>query len=103
MKTEIYLFLFFCFFSSYADIPTFNQIGPIKNGAEPISCAYASPSMVDWDHDGITDILLGEFVIGDPLGGKIRFYKNRGSNNSPVFSDFVFIKAGGKDIAVTAG
>ncbi len=52
---------------------------------------YAAPAIVDYDNDGKQDLIIGTFK------GKFRFYRNVGTNESPVYNDFKFIKANGKD------
>ena len=54
--------------------------------------------MVDWDGDMLKDLLVGQYS-----GGKIRFYKNSGSNIAPVFTTFSYMQADGVDLAVSYG
>ena len=58
----------------------------------------AEPFMVDWDGDGLNDLLVGQFSPG-----KVSFYKNIGSNTDPVFTFSNYLQADGSDIAVSAG
>lgn len=58
----------------------------------------ADPFMVDWDGDGLNDLLVGQFSPG-----KVSFYKNIGSNQDPVFTFSSFLQADGSDISVSAG
>ena len=66
----------------------------IKVGNEPIDVdmGYAAPYYVDFDGDGIRDLLVGQF--GD---GKLVIYRNTGTDSEPVFSDFYYFQAAGAD------
>ncbi len=59
---------------------------------------YAAPCVVDWDGDGIKDLVLGQFTSGN-----IRFYKNEGTNAAPVFNTYSMIQADGSPISVPSG
>lgn len=59
---------------------------------------YASPCVVDWDNDGLKDLITGQFSYGN-----IRFYKNEGTNESPVFNSYSYLSADGSRIAVGYG
>ena len=58
----------------------------------------AVPEMVDWDGDGAKDLLVGVFY-----DGHIYYYKNYGTNASPLFQDRVKLKADGIDIQLSYG
>lgn len=55
------------------------------------------PTVVDWDGDGILDIISGNSQ------GFIQFFKNCGSNENPSFISPINLKAGGIEIHVQAG
>jgi hypothetical protein len=59
---------------------------------------YGAPCVVDWDGDGLKDLVLGEFT-----NGSIRFYHNSDSNDSPVFTGYTYIQSGGADITLPYG
>ncbi len=59
---------------------------------------YAAPCVADWDGDGLKDLVLGQFTSGN-----IRFYKNEGTNDNPVFSTYTMIYADGSPISVPSG
>lgn len=44
---------------------------------------YAAPFFGDFDGDGVRDLLIGEFAQG-----KLRIYRNVGTNTKPHFEDF---------------
>jgi hypothetical protein len=50
----------------------------------------AAPRIVDWNHDGLKDILVGE------VEGYVYFLKNAGTNEVPIFNDFekLILKSG---------
>ncbi len=55
---------------------------------------HSGPVTMDFDRDGKTDLLVGSF------SGKIRFFRNKGSNEKPVFEDKGFIEAEGQPIKI---
>ncbi len=59
---------------------------------------YGAPCIVDWNGDGLKDLVLGQFA-----SGKIRFYANSDSNDSPVFTSYSFIQSNGTDITLPYG
>ena|ERR1043166_5058541 len=72
----------------------------VEAGSKPIDVdvGHAAPLLVDFDGDGLKDLLVGQF--GD---GKLRIYKNEGSATTPKFSAFAWFKAGSADGKVPAG
>ena len=83
-----------------AQAPTFRKWEYVKANNNPIllSIGHAAPCVVDWDGDGIKDLLVGQFT-----SGKIRFYKNSGTDCFPVFTNFTYLQADGKDIVLPSG
>lgn len=77
-------------------------LAPIKLQADgqPIDVAigHAAPFWGDFDGDGVADLLVGQF--GD---GKLRIYRNAGTNRDPRFEKFEFFQAEGKDASVPFG
>jgi len=55
------------------------------------------PNVVDWDGDGVKDIISGN------SHGKILLFKNAGTNSKPAFLPGVALKAGGKIIHIQPG
>lgn len=72
----------------------------LEAGGAPIDVevGHAAPYFVDFDDDGVKDLLVGQFG-----GGKLRIYKNVGSNSEPKFDSFTFFQAGGADATVPSG
>lgn len=59
---------------------------------------YAAPRLVDWDGDGLQDLLCGQFDYG-----RIRFYRNEGSAGSPLFNSFLYLMDGASYLSVPYG
>jgi hypothetical protein len=71
----------------------------LEAGGKPIDVeiGHAAPYVVDWDGDGVRDLLVGQFGKG-----RCRIYKNTGTDQAPKFADFTFFEAGGKVAEVKA-
>ncbi len=70
----------------------------VSNGSIIDVGYYAAPCVVDWDLDGLKDLILGQFSYG-----YIYFYKNVGTNNAPVFNTAVLLYADGSPITMAYG
>lgn len=72
----------------------------LQAGGKPIDVdvGHAAPYVVDFDGDGVRDLLVGQFGQG-----RCRIYKNTGSDAAPQFGEFKFLEAGGKVAEVKAG
>lgn len=70
--------------------PVFNTYSMITCGGTEIYHYRTNPRVFDLDRDGKKDLLVGED------NGRIYFYRNTGTNNSPVFStkDSLFLNTG---------
>ena len=84
---------------SLADLPLFRE--PVIVQADGVTLdvgVISDPFMIDWDGDGLDDLLVGQFSPG-----KVSFYKNIGTSVNPVFTFSNYLQADGVDIAVSAG
>ena len=82
-----------------ADIPMFSAPTILQADGVTLDVGLMSdPFMVDWDGDGLNDLLVGQFTPG-----KVSFYRNIGSNQDPVFTFSNYLQADGSDISVSAG
>jgi len=79
--------------------PDFEPSYQLQCAGVPIDVGYyAAPCVVDWDGDSVQDLILGQFSYGN-----IRFYKNTGTNASPVLNSFTYLQADGSNIAMNYG
>lgn len=84
---------------AYGALPQFAAPFKIQaNGSDLTVSLISDPFMVDWDGDGLNDLIVGQFTEG-----KIRFYPNSGTNESPVFTAYTYLQADGVDITTTYG
>lgn len=75
------------------------------DGAE-VDNPFGTPTVEDWDDDGVNDLLVGEMVRAGPynyLTGKLALYKNKGTNSNPDLTGPQYIGVNGQDIELTAG
>ncbi len=63
-----------------------------------VEIGHAAPFVVDFDGDGLKDLLVGQFG-----GGKLRIYKNTGTNAEPAFGAPTWFLTGGTLGVVPAG
>jgi hypothetical protein len=71
--------------------PVLQEEGDLYAGSLPV------PSVIDWDGDGVLDILSGNSE------GRVLFFKNLETNEYPQFANGVPVKAGGSEIHIQAG
>lgn len=97
------------------ETPQFEKPVRIESNGIPIdvTVGHAAPYMHDFDGDGITDLLVGEYGDvdfpverlpkrirdeSDSKGafsqGRLRIYKNHGSDTQPKFNGFEYLRAG---------
>ena len=74
--------------------PTLVQAG----GSDLMLPADSSPIFVDWNSDGLTDLVVGERTGSNE--GKIRVYLNGGSNSLPSFNDYFYARTPSADVVV---
>ena len=68
---------------------------------EPIDVqreGHSAPFLGDFDGDGVVDLLVGEFD-----DGKLRVYRNLGTNAQPRFENFEWFKVGAELGRVPSG
>jgi hypothetical protein len=71
----------------------------VMAGGKPIDVdGYAAPFVGDFDGDGKNDLLVGQYVYG-----KLRIYRNVGTNAEPKFDGFEWFTVDGLPACVPAG
>jgi hypothetical protein len=73
----------------------------IQAGGRPIDVersGHSAPFVGDFDGDGKLDLLVGEYH-----DGRLRIYRNIGTNKEPKFDTFTWFQAGGKIANVPVG
>jgi len=71
-----------------------------------VDIGHAAPFYFDFDGDGVRDLLVGEFgkrLEGHTEAGKLRVYRNVGTDKAPKFAEFEYFKAGGDVARVPTG
>ncbi len=77
----------------------------LKSGGEliDVNTGHAAPFLHDFDGDGIRDLLVGEFGATpmkfegeDYAAGRLRIYRNVGTDKKPRYDGFEWFKAGGE-------
>jgi hypothetical protein len=73
----------------------------VTAGGKPIDVEYeghAAPFFGDIDDDGVNDLLVGQF-----REGRLRIYRNLGTNVEPKFETYVWLRDGAEDGRVPEG
>lgn len=98
MKTSIALAC--ALTASFAAAQTFEVPFRVKaqDGWVDTDVGHAAPYLYDIDGDGKRDLLVGQF--GE---GKLRIYRNRGTNLQPDFAPHAWFEAGGRVATTPAG
>ena len=69
----------------------------VKNYSSDLKLSsHTNATSVDWNNDGLKDLLVGEFT-----GGYITLYLNQGTDIDPVFSGGVKVESAGSPISVS--
>ncbi|OPL18600.1 MAG: hypothetical protein AVO35_04520 [Candidatus Aegiribacteria sp. MLS_C] len=77
----------------------FTYFGELTSSGDRIDVGgYAAPLLVDWDGDGLRDLICGQFDYG-----RIRFYANTGTPGSPEFQGFQYLLDGADYLSVPYG
>lgn len=81
-----------------AGAPVYEDPVPVlEENADLFAGTLPTPSAVDWDGDGVTDLVVGNSE------GFVLFFKNIGTESEPRFLPGERIQAGGRDIHIQAG
>ena len=75
-----------------------------------VTTGHAAPYFIDFDGDGVRDLLVGEYgehtypsermvpsamkYSGGFVEGRLRIYRNHGTDTKPEFRDFEYLRAG---------
>ncbi|MHC4941658.1 MAG: hypothetical protein ACYTG7_01420 [Planctomycetota bacterium] len=71
----------------------------LESGGSVIKLSYdTNATVVDWNNDGLKDLLVGEFTQG-----YITLYVNQGTDINPVFNSGAKVQSNGSPITVTYG
>lgn len=62
------------------------------NGVDITVGTYSVPSLVDWNNDGLEDLIVGTG------GGKVCVYLNVGTESAPQFSSYFYAQSNGSDL-----
>ena len=99
MRTIPILFFTGLFVLSSADTPQYGVPYYLWGENGPIAVDYyGSPSVADWNGDGLKDLFFGEFN-----DGRVSFYPNQGTNDSPVFTYSTYMMAADTILTVPYG
>ncbi len=80
--------------------PTYEALQVLTaEGSDIQTEAWSTPSLVDWNVDGLPDLLVGE-KVGET--GKIRVFLNSGTNEAPAFAESFYVQAEGQDLVLPA-
>jgi len=82
----------------YAEIPELVAGGAITSNGVPIKHTTPVPTVVDWNNDGMKDLIVGQFYSGN-----IYLFLNQGTNLNPVFKGSSKVLSGGTPITTTYG
>ena len=84
--------------------PVFGPLEEVYFNGVPLDSGFGSaPCLVDWNGDGLTDMLLGTRMPHPPLYpndvGAVYYFPNTGTPDSPLFEAAAILQAEGEPIA----
>ncbi|WP_165235209.1 Ig-like domain-containing protein, partial [Aquisphaera insulae] len=83
-----------------ATSPSFSFAGLVQAAGATLQVdANAVPAVVDWNDDGLPDLLVGEMTAGV---GKVRLYLGQGRRTATTYDSFTYVQAAGADLTVPA-
>ena len=73
---------------------------PVQAGGKPIdvTSGHAAPWVMDFDGDGLTDLVVGQF---DDC--KLRIYRNKGTKSEAKYDAFGWFRAGTSEVKLPGG
>ena len=74
---------------------------PVLAGGRPLDVqrdGHSAPFVGDFDGDGKRDLLVGQFHEG-----RLRVYRNTGTDSRPKFDSYTYFEAGGAVASVPVG
>ena len=88
--------------SACASLLNLGQEQIIQAGDADITVpGYSVPSYVDWNNDGLNDLVVGEGGTAYP--GMVRVYINTGTPSSPQFADPFYAQSNQQDLVYSDG
>ena len=97
-------------------VPGSGLLAPVlikaNDGFIDVTTGHAAPYVMDYDGDGVWDLLVGEFGDGEfpaerlPqskgkfVHGRLRIYRNHGSAIEPRFEGFQYLMAGDQPASI---
>ena len=83
-----------------AQVPDYEDYSYVyADGARiDLPIGHASPLVMDWNDDGLKDLLIGRYQSGN-----IMLYSNSGTNDSPILAYSGLMQAGGGNLSVPSG
>jgi hypothetical protein len=68
------------------------------SGFIDVDIGHAAPLVADFDGDGVPDLFVGQFGLG-----QLRIYKNIGTAKDPKFYGFTWFKTGEQEARIPSG
>ena len=75
--------------------PVFTTSTFIENSGTTLSLGgnwRSAPVVTDWDRDGNKDLIIGHYF------GRLRFYRNVGTDDAPLFTGYTILQADGSNL-----